>query len=1350
MLMHDASHSGHTASTLDISNGLHLQWKFSFGERVEVEVQPVVADGRVYVGVMNGKMYCLDAITGQQIWVYRAGGPIPHTAAVAGGRVFFGSLDGKVYALDAGTGAEVWVYATDAPVYSAPTVVDGTVFIGSLDGHLYALEASTGIRQWRYQTGGSVVSSPAVGDGRVYFGSEDMYAYSVQASGGQLVWKTQLHGYGMSNTYPVLSSETGVVIFVTIKPGLTSYSHYDNYPNAPEGSDIRATWRQYYNNHPMRQHLYYLDANTGVDKWDGERYQPMPLPYWGLIIPVLDDTGNAWFPSPSGVEGHSMNLDHDNRLMRIDLHTGLTVEVADRASFQVRFDETGRHTLTNGKYFYTIGIAVAVYDPATGTKELLFGTGYHAGTFSLSPLPSKHVWRYGGTRAIGLAADPSPLVVAGERGYYVVRGWLYCLGPEDVVPDAAPLRRDLAAAYWPRPSSPTMAEVEAELNSRITEIIASGHLSPTARFRQPTRLGRGYSFPFQVLWFEGELVKSLAETIPFLPQDLQSDVKDYLKAEVENYLLDPSQYDYQHQCRLYGSYDTVNCNLWENECSDEIKSCWYEKNPNLVAERLYAMWAYAHYSGDWDLIESNWEFIRELFTQRISGAYNESLGFCQFQDFLTGYLLGINQQIAGTLGILGMAAQVNDAEVQARAEHMLQGMYESRVDLAHYVQRLYDSGDLQPLEIRVQPDGTLNREDVEYLCTGGELMPFREMRDRDSDIRQVVWWDGTSEALYCSGLGLQTYAVMWGYIPMYPEVAELLRANLLAETQEYLNSYVMTDPWWWLTDLSRNKAGSGEHLYQGPALSFSLFQTKAYVLREPVEELLRQLPLPYANVGFRDLYRLQNLVAILRRAAESADTPTPAARLASVYSLRSTLENDEPVPAGAVVRAVDPDGVSCGVFTVTSPGVFGFMPVYGDDPTTPQDEGAEEGDVIRFTVDGEPLTSAPEVIWQDGKLYGVELTPGSWEIYLPLVERPPSFPAGFYGTARLNGLNVPGGTVITVGRDGVTYAQTTAEMHDGLSVYHIHVPEDDPDTPERDGGSPGEVLEFAIGDQPAHQTTTWQSGVSAALDLAAGSTPTSTPTPTNTPLPPTSTPTLTNTPVPPTNTPTPAPPIVAAVSPNHGPAKGGKSVTISGSGFKEGATVIFGGVACDPVTVVSAGEIACTSPPHVPAVVDVAVMNSDGQVGTLPHAFTYKGKLRLPKKHRAQTAIFQVPVHAEDLQGLVDAELTVTFDADVLSARGARLGDTTSGWELVANTSIPGEIQVCLGSPDDAANGTGILVWLELELVGSDGNTSVLHIANVSLNGGAIPVETADGSVVVDLLGLRRIYLPMAWRGHGQ
>jgi outer membrane protein assembly factor BamB len=58
--------------------------------------------------------------------------------AVADGVVYVGSLDQKVYALDARTGALLWEYATGDWVESSPAVANGMVFIGSFDHNLYA------------------------------------------------------------------------------------------------------------------------------------------------------------------------------------------------------------------------------------------------------------------------------------------------------------------------------------------------------------------------------------------------------------------------------------------------------------------------------------------------------------------------------------------------------------------------------------------------------------------------------------------------------------------------------------------------------------------------------------------------------------------------------------------------------------------------------------------------------------------------------------------------------------------------------------------------------------------------------------------------------------------------------------------------------------------------------------------------------------------------------------------------------------------------------------------------------------------------------------------------------------
>ncbi|HBY95799.1 MAG TPA: hypothetical protein DEP84_17895, partial [Chloroflexi bacterium] len=53
-----------------------------------------------------------------------------------------------------------------------------------------------------------------------------------------------------------------------------------------------------------------------------------------------------------------------------------------------------------------------------------------------------------------------------------------------------------------------------------------------------------------------------------------------------------------------------------------------------------------------------------------------------------------------------------------------------------------------------------------------------------------------------------------------------------------------------------------------------------------------------------------------------------------------------------VVRAYDPTGVLAGVFTVTTPGWYGLMPVCGDAPLTPEDEGAQAGATISFSLNG--------------------------------------------------------------------------------------------------------------------------------------------------------------------------------------------------------------------------------------------------------------------------------------------------------------------------------------------------------------------------------------------------------------
>jgi hypothetical protein len=92
--------------------------------------------------------------------------------------VYVGSTDGKLYAVNADSGDQEWSYSIGSNVRS-PTIAGGTVYVGANDNNLHAVDADSGSKQWAYSTGGGIYSPPTVSDGIVYFGSGDDNIYAV-------------------------------------------------------------------------------------------------------------------------------------------------------------------------------------------------------------------------------------------------------------------------------------------------------------------------------------------------------------------------------------------------------------------------------------------------------------------------------------------------------------------------------------------------------------------------------------------------------------------------------------------------------------------------------------------------------------------------------------------------------------------------------------------------------------------------------------------------------------------------------------------------------------------------------------------------------------------------------------------------------------------------------------------------------------------------------------------------------------------------------------------------------------------------------------------------------------------
>ena len=153
---------------------LGLAWSYDTGALRGHEATPLVANGVLYATTSWSDVFALDARTGALIWKWDARADrvrgaraccdaVNRGVALYDGKVYVGILDGRLAALDAATGKPVWDVQTtpvDQPytITGAPRVVDGKVVIGNggaelgVRGFVSAYDAQTGALVWRVYT----------------------------------------------------------------------------------------------------------------------------------------------------------------------------------------------------------------------------------------------------------------------------------------------------------------------------------------------------------------------------------------------------------------------------------------------------------------------------------------------------------------------------------------------------------------------------------------------------------------------------------------------------------------------------------------------------------------------------------------------------------------------------------------------------------------------------------------------------------------------------------------------------------------------------------------------------------------------------------------------------------------------------------------------------------------------------------------------------------------------------------------------------------------------------------------------------------------------------------------------
>ena len=286
----ETRHSPLTGISKENISDLGVAWTYDLATSRGVESTPIVIDGVMYVTSAWSIVYALDAKTGEELWVYDPGvdravgvnaccDVVNRGVALYDGKIYLGVIDGRVEALDAKTGDLVWSQVTvdqsrPYTITGAPRVVDGKVLIGNggaelgVRGYLNALDAQTGELIWRFYTVPSPDKQP---DGAA---SDDAFETVGNVTWGETgAWTTDGGGGTVWDSI-IYDDENDTVIF-----GVGNGSPWNQALRDPSGLD-----------NLFLSSIVAVDADTGAYKW---HFQTTPGDNWDytatqtLIIATL-------------------------------------------------------------------------------------------------------------------------------------------------------------------------------------------------------------------------------------------------------------------------------------------------------------------------------------------------------------------------------------------------------------------------------------------------------------------------------------------------------------------------------------------------------------------------------------------------------------------------------------------------------------------------------------------------------------------------------------------------------------------------------------------------------------------------------------------------------------------------------------------------------------------------------------------------------------------------------------------------------------------------------------------------------------------------------------------------------
>jgi eukaryotic-like serine/threonine-protein kinase len=238
---------------------------------------PAVADGVVYVSATNGKVYAIDAATGNEKWVFQTGDQIWASPVVSNGTVYIGSFDKRMYALDAAKGVEKWHFDTDGAVVTSPVILNGSIYFGSYNRHFYAVDVETGNQKWDITAERGFWATPVAAAGAIFAPCLDGNVYALDPSNGRELSRAKLSDLVCSNPTAVdnaaiVASQDGNVYSLALNSGPTP-SPVIELKNTVQAPLTLSEGNIYIHTSPPSGNVLYVIDATGKQVWN----PPLPL-----------------------------------------------------------------------------------------------------------------------------------------------------------------------------------------------------------------------------------------------------------------------------------------------------------------------------------------------------------------------------------------------------------------------------------------------------------------------------------------------------------------------------------------------------------------------------------------------------------------------------------------------------------------------------------------------------------------------------------------------------------------------------------------------------------------------------------------------------------------------------------------------------------------------------------------------------------------------------------------------------------------------------------------------------------------------------------------------------------------